>query len=261
MRSLAAATALLLVGAAAHAATVEAHYVARVAGLRVMTVDVQAAIGADTYRVAARARSSGLASLATRFDQTATAEGRFARDAVRPILFRAEGDWQGQHRRVELLLADNPPRVALDPPELPEREPVPPAMAQGGIDTLTALVVLSRQVAQRGAAGCDLDVTVFDGRRLNRFTLRPDSDGPVPGRADLAAVRCRVEGRQLAGFWRGWDRDQAARPQSGTVWIAAPLPDAPPMPVRLEMGIDWLGTLVLTLDHARPAPLGALAAR
>lgn len=260
MRSL-AATALLLIGTAAHAATVDAHYVARVAGFRVMTVDVHAAIGADTYRVAARARSAGLATLATRFDQTATAEGRFARDAVRPILFRAEGDWQGQHRRVELLLADTPPRVALDPPELPEREPVPPAMAQGGIDTLTALVVLSRQVAQRGAAGCDLDVTVFDGRRLNRFTLRPDGEGPPPGRPDLAAVRCRVEGRQLAGFWRGWDRGHAERPQTGMVWIAAPLPDVPPMPVRLEMDVDWLGALVVTLEHAKPAPLGALAAR
>lgn len=260
MRSL-AATALLLIGTAAHAATVDAHYVARVAGFRVMTLDVHAAIGADTYRVAARARSAGLATLATRFDQTATAEGRFARDAVRPILFRAEGDWQGQHRRVELLLADTPPRVALDPPELPEREPVPPAMAQGGIDTLTALVVLSRQVARRGAAGCDLDVAVFDGRRLNRFTLRPDGEGPPPGRPDLAAVRCRVEGRQLAGFWRGWDRGHAERPQTGMVWIAAPLPDVPPMPVRLEMDVDWLGTLVVTLEHAKPAPLGALAAR
>lgn len=259
MRPPTAAAALLLALAPAALATeaAEAHYVARVAGFRVMTIDVHAAIGPETYRITARARSAGLATLATRFDQTATAEGAVTDSEIRPFRFRAEGAWQGETRRVDLVLAETPPRIALDPPEVPEREPVPVTLAQGGVDTLTALLAVSRQVARRGAEGCDLEVTVFDGRRLKRITLAPAGEGSVPGQHGLTAVRCRVEGRQLAGFWRDWDRAEAERPQTGMVWIAAPFEGAPALPVRLEMGIDWLGTLVVTLTEARPPALPA----
>jgi hypothetical protein len=252
----AAAALLLALAQAAHATeAVEAHYIARVAGFRVMTIDVQATIQPDSYRITARARSAGLATLATRFDQTATSEGAVTDAGIRPFRFRAEGAWQGETRRVDLVLAETPPRIALDPPEVPEREPVPAALARGGVDTLTALLAVSRQVARHGARGCHLDVTVFDGRRLKKIALAPSGEGPVPGQPGLTAVRCRVEGRQLAGFWRDWDRAEAERPQTGMVWIAAPFEGAPAMPLRLEMGIDWLGTLVVTLSEARPPTL------
>ncbi len=254
MRPPTAAAALLLALAPATQAAeaVEAHYVARVAAFRVMTIDVHAAIGPETYRITARARSAGLATLATRFDQTATAEGAITDTGIRPFRFRAEGEWQGETRRVDLVLAETPPRIALDPPEVPEREPVPVTLARGGVDTLTALLAVSRQVSRHGVRGCDLDVTVFDGRRLKKITLAPAGEGSVPGHRGLTAVRCRVEGRQLAGFWRDWDRAEAERPQTGMVWIAAPFEGAPALPIRLEMGIDWLGTLVVTLAEARP---------
>jgi hypothetical protein len=249
----AAAALLLALAPAAHATeAVEAHYVARVAGLRVMTIDVHATIGPEAYRISARARSAGLATLATRFDQTATAEGAVTDAGIRPFRFRAEGAWQGETRRVDLVLAESPPRVALDPPEVPEREPVPPTLARGGVDTLTALLAVSRQVSRLGTRGCDLDVTVFDGRRLKRIILTPAGEGRVSGHPGVTAVRCHVEGRQLAGFWRNWDREEAERPQTGMVWIAAPFEGAPALPLRLEMGIDWLGTLVVTLDTAHP---------
>ena len=259
MRPPTAAAALLLALAPAALATeaVEARYVARVAGFRVMTIDVHAAIGPDTYRITARARSAGLATLATRFDHTATAEGAVTDAGIRPFRFRAEGKWQGETRRVDLALAETPPRIALDPPEVPEREPVPPTLAQGGVDTLTALLAVSRQVARLGARGCDLEVTVFDGRRLKKITLAPSGEGRVPGHPEVTAVRCHIEGRQLAGFWRDWDREEAERPQTGMVWIAAPFDGAPALPLRLEMGIDWLGTLVVTLTEAHPPALPA----
>jgi hypothetical protein len=249
----AAAALLLALAPAAHAAeAVEAHYVARVAGFRVMTIDVHATIQPETYRITARARSAGLATLAARFDQTAIAEGAVTDAGIRPLRFRSEGAWQGETRRVDLALAETPPRVTLDPPEVPEREPVPPALARGGVDTLTALLAVSRQVSRHGARGCDLDVTVFDGRRLKRITLSPAGEARVSGHPGVTAVRCHVEGRQLAGFWRNWDREEAERPQTGMVWIAAPFEGAPALPLRLEMGIDWLGTLVVTLNDARP---------
>ncbi|MFQ3622248.1 MAG: DUF3108 domain-containing protein [Acetobacteraceae bacterium] len=238
---------------AASAAAIDAHYTARVSGFRVMTIDVAAQLGHDSYEVRARARSSGLAVLSTRFDQTAVAEGRITPSAVLPRLFRAEGDWQGERRLVELSLTEPSPRVVLQPPEVAEREPVPLPMARGGVDTLTALVAVSRQVAERGPAGCATEVTIFDGRRLKRIAMTPAGIGPVPDRAGWTAVRCAVEGRQIGGFWRDWDRAEAERPQSGMVWIAPPFAGAPPIPLRLEMGIDWLGTLVVSLTRAAPA--------
>jgi hypothetical protein len=258
--ALAVALAVALAAPAHATEPVDAHYVARVAGFRVMTIDVSAAIGPDTYQITARARSAGLATLANRFDQTATAEGAVTPQGVRPFRFRAEGDWQGQRRRVELALAETPPRITLNPPEVPEREAVPPTLAMGGVDTLTALLTVSRRVARLGARGCDLDLTVFDGRRLKKIALTAAGEGSVPGRG-TPAMRCRLEGRQLAGFWRDWDRAQAKRPQTGMVWIAPPFEGAPAMPLRIEMGIDWLGTLVVALDAAGPARLQPTASR
>lgn len=218
-----------------------------------MTIDVAASLSHDGYRVRARARSSGIAVLGTRFDQTAIAEGRITPAAVLPRLFRAEGDWQGERRLVEIVLTEPSPRVVLQPQEVAEREPVPLPMARGGVDTMTALVAVSRQVAERGPGGCATELTIFDGRRLKRIAMSPAGTGPVPDRPGWTAVRCAVEGRQIAGFWRDWDRAEAERPQFGMVWIAPPFAGAPPIPVRLEMGIDWLGTLVVSLIRAAPA--------
>ncbi|MDW8443190.1 MAG: DUF3108 domain-containing protein [Acetobacteraceae bacterium] len=249
---LALAAAAVLLAAGPVSAAVEAQYTARVGGFRVMTIDVAAELRDDGYRVRARARSSGLAVLSTRFDQTATAEGRFTPAGLRPVLFRAEGEWQGERRLVEIVLTDRTPRIRLEPLEVPEREPVPANLAQGGIDTLTALVSIARSVAARGEAGCAMELTIFDGRRLKRIALAPAGTGPVPDRPGAEAVRCRLEGRQIAGFWRDWDRAEAEKPQFGSVWIAPPYAGAPAMPIRLEMGIDWLGTLVVSLTRAAP---------
>lgn len=253
MRMAVATAALLVAAMPAFGSAVEAQYTARVGAFRVMTIDVAAKLDEEIYRVRARARSSGLATLATRFDQTATAEGRFTPAGLRPVLFRAEGDWQGERRLVEIALTEPAPLIRLEPPEVPEREPVPPSLAQGSIDTLTALVSVARAVAARGEAGCAMTLTVFDGRRLKRIALAPAGTGPVPDRPGVEAVRCRLEGRQIAGFWRDWDRAEAEKPQFGSVWIAPPYAGAPAMPLRLEMGIDWLGTLVVSLTRAAPA--------
>ncbi|MCS6853298.1 MAG: DUF3108 domain-containing protein [Elioraea sp.] len=252
---MALAAAAVLLAAGPVSAAVEAQYTARVGGFRVMTIDVAAELRDDGYRVRARARSSGLAVLSTRFDQTATAEGRFTPAGLRPVLFRAEGEWQGQRRLVEIVLTDRTPRIRLEPLEVPEREPVPANLAQGGIDTLTALVSIARSVAARGEAGCAMELTIFDGRRLKRIALAPAGTGAVPDRPGAEAVRCRLEGRQIAGFWRDWDRAEAEKPQFGSVWIAPPYAGAPAMPIRLEMGIDWLGTLVVSLTRATPAAI------
>ncbi len=250
--ALVAAAALVLAAPPTFASAVEVQYTARVGGFRIMTIDVTADLRDEAYDVRARARSSGLAVLSTRFDQTATAKGRLTPSGPRPAIFRVEGHWQGDRRLVEILLGEPEPRILLEPPEVPEREPVPPGLAQGGIDTLTALVAVARSVAARGEAGCALTLTVFDGRRLKRIALSPAGTGPVPDRPEIEAVRCHLEGRQIAGFWRDWDRAEAEKAQFGAVWIAPPFPGAPAIPLRLEMGIDWLGTLVVSVTRAAP---------
>ncbi len=252
MRLALAAAAILLAAPPASAASVEAQYTARVGGFRVMTIDVMADLRDEAYRVRARARSSGLALLTTRFDQTAIAEGRLTPSGPRPVIFRAEGDWQGERRLVEITLTEAETRTRLEPPEVPEREPVPPGLAQGGIDTLTALVSVAHSVSARGQAGCAMTLTIFDGRRLKRIVLTPAGTGPVAERPGVEAVRCRLEGRQIGGFWRDWDRAEAEKTQFGAVWFAPPFDGAPVMPVRLEMGIDWLGTLVVSITRASP---------
>jgi hypothetical protein len=97
---------------------------------------------------------------------------------------------------------------------------------------------------------------VFDGRRLSEIaatdagqemlepTRRSSFSGP--------ATRCDFEGRLLAGFMLDDDRARAARPQTGSAWMARLLPNAPPLPVRMTFQTRWLGHVTMYLTSVTP---------
>lgn len=243
------------------AAVLEASYVVVAAGVTVMEIEVLLDLRRDGYHLRTALRTRGVASLLGRGEQATEAEGSFRGTEPLPARYRTEGVWRGQLRRVGL---DYPPGAAgpilrvLEPPEAPgEREPVAPELRRGTLDPLSALVKLSRAVAETGR--CDGAAAVFDGRRRSDAAVRTAGrDLLPPGRRggeawSGEALRCDLEWRQVAGFHTRQDQEERGRVNTGLAWIAPGWAGGPPVPVRAELPVRWLGTLHLNLVRAAPA--------
>lgn len=236
-----------LAGSAARAAEVPlfASYTAYFSGFRIATVDAALEIGAERYRLAATMRTTGLLALFLRGEQTVETQGAVRPGAglgVAPERHTTQGRWRDRLRRIALAWADGDPQVlALVPADAEEREPVPPELTRGTIDALTAIVGLMRQVAATGR--CEGEAALFDGRRRTDVAARTEGEetliGHTAGIFAGPALRCAIEGRQIAGFWAGQDRAEAARPRSAVAWLAAPGPGLPPIPVRIDAETGW----------------------
>jgi len=246
---------------------VQATYTAYWSGFSIATMDASIELGAEAYRVAATMRTTGLLAMFVRGEQVTTVEGRIQPAAtplaLQPQRFLMEGRWRDTLRRVSMTWTGQQPEIlALLPANQDEREPVPPELQRGTVDTLTALAALVRLAARENR--CDGAAQVFDGRRRSDFTAVTD------GRETLEAhrwsgfagpaLRCRFEGRQVAGFWREQDRAEASKPRGGTAWLASPRPGLPVIPVRIEADSAW-GTVYVHMTRAAPGVLELPAQR
>ena len=250
--------ALLLPGAAA-AQALRATYEVHAAGTVVMEMEARFELSPTAYRVETRLRTRGIAAFFAAGEQVTRVAGGFAGAAAQPSGYVSEGVWRGRPRRIVLDWQGGAPRVLdLVPPNEEEREPVPEELKRGTVDALSALAALSRQVARD--QGCGAATPVFDGRRRSDFTIgneRREMILPWRGAWQGEAVRCDFEGRQVAGFRRDGEGREAAAPQRGTAWIAAPYAGAPPVPVRVDIPTRWFGTATVVLLRAEAVERGA----
>jgi hypothetical protein len=197
------------------------------------------------YVVQAETRSSGVASLFSSFRQEVQAEGRWFGHAVQPLRFSSTGEWNGRQRRVEIGYRGAEPELRLlDPPYTEERLPVPQEQRRGAMDVIAALASMVRIAGATGR--CDGAVAVFDGRR--RFDWSSRTEAPAGfalagGQGHGPQLRCAFTTRLVAGFRHGDDPAVAGRPRSGIATLAVLRPGMPPLPVRIEMGSGFFGTL------------------
>ncbi|MBR0680262.1 DUF3108 domain-containing protein [Roseomonas eburnea] len=242
-----------LAAEAARAEPLEADYALSQAGLAVMDLRIVIDVSGSRYRLSTVARSRGIGRLFLPREQISEAEGGLAGREVVPVRYRAEGEWRGTPRRTVLEYLGRTPRLAvLEPPEGPDRIPVRPEEADGTMDTLSALLRLSRDAAATGR--CDLTGAVFDGRRRLEWSSRTLGTGapPVPGFSGQA-LRCALESRLVAGFRRGDDPASAGQPRQAEAWIAQFGADRPPMPLRVEFPSTFLGSFRMDLVRVGPS--------
>lgn len=225
----------------------EAVYAVSQAGITVMEVELTLDMSDEQYRLASVARARGIGRLFLPREQRAVAEGRLLGRDVQPARYLAEGEWRGTPRRTLLEFVGATPRpVVLDPPEGPDRIPVPPEAWEGTIDALSALVRLSRDAAATGR--CDLAGAVFDGRRKMEWSSRTIGTGAPPVRGIAGeALHCRLQSRLVGGFRRGDDLARVGQPREADAWIATLGPGQPPMPLRVEFPTTFLGAFRLDL--------------
>jgi hypothetical protein len=248
-----AALAATALAAPLRAAPVEAEYAVIQSGLTVMDIRITLDLAEGRYRIATVSRPRGLGRLFLPREAVAEAEGGLRGQEVRPALYRTASDWRGTPRRTLMEFVDRTPRLAvLEPPEGPDRIPVRPEEAEGALDSLSALVRLSRHAAATG--GCDLDGAVFDGRRRLAWSSRTLGTTRPPLRGfGGSALHCALESRLVGGFRRGDDPAQAGRPRQAEAWLAVTAAGLPPLPLRVEFPATFLGAFRLDLVRVGPS--------
>jgi len=248
--ALASSAALAAPPAALHLA-----YDTYATGLQVAEVQAAFALGPDAYQIQIAYHTTGLIGFFFRGHQRDSVDGVWQGDRPAPHEFEGTGVWRGHNRMTVIDYPDGEPTIRdLVPPNANERQPVPPALRAHSMDTLSALALLIRRVAD--TSHCDVAVHTFDGRRATEIaahtvgwemlgrTSRSIFSGP--------ALRCDFDGRMLAGFKLGDDRQADRKPLHGSAWFAAVVPGEPPLPVRMQFQTRWFGEATMYLTAIRP---------
>ncbi len=228
-------------GAAVPAVSVA--YVAYAAALPVLRLHASYAIG-PSYEVKLAFDTAGMFGLLLHAHVDSTATGRLEDARALPSRYYAVGNVRGRPHVTQIDYPDGQPRVVqLAPPVEEEREPVPVALQAGTVDNLSAMAELISSVARTGR--CDGSRRTFDGRRLSELSARTVGEETLAptGRSSFSgrALRCDLEGRQLAGFPKDADRAAAARPLRGSAWFASISPGTPAVPVRISFETRFFG--------------------
>jgi hypothetical protein len=224
-------------------------------GFAIMQMDVAVRIFPSSYSVAVNYRTVGLAHFLYPGQQHDQVSGTWVDDRASPQSFSGQGEWRGQPRRIEIAYRQGQPQVlALSPPDVGVREPVPVYLQRNTEDTLSALAQLLHHVGRTNT--CNTAARVFDGRRLSEIDASSAGMQSL-GRLDGAifsgtALRCDFVGRMLAGFELNRPHPTPGRPRQGSAWFASPQPGAPMLPVRMEFGTDWFGSVTMVMTGATP---------
>ncbi|MEJ1978973.1 MAG: DUF3108 domain-containing protein [Acetobacteraceae bacterium] len=244
--------AATLVTAPAQAPTTPARatYSAYAHGLNVMRLTTMLDMEPRNYRVEVAFQLTGLVGFLVHGDSKTVVDGVFQGDQAQPRELFSAGHLRGGTRVTQIDWQNgNPVVMQLVPPVEQERDPVPASEQAHTIDTLSAMVVLLHEVAERGQ--CDGARQTFDGRRLSEISahtvgpevLPPTSRSSFQG----VALRCDFDGRQLAGFLRDADQADLRRPQHGSAWFARVTPGGPPIPVRIVFQTRQFGATTMYL--------------
>lgn len=235
----------------------EMTYAGYVAGFNVMNARTGLELTTTGYQVGIAFRTAGMISVFFRGDNLSRVDGVWHGLSAAPRHYESGGTWRGDRRHTEIDYPDGQPHLmAMLPQVEPDRDPVPAAMQRNTIDVLSAVAMLVHSVAMTGR--CEGSATTFDGHRVSEVkattvgmeTLPPESRSSFSG----PALRCDLDGRQLAGFPKdaGPD-DMIHKPQHSTVWLASLQPGMPQVPVLLSIETRNVGHVTLYVTQGRSA--------
>lgn len=232
-------------------------YAGYVAGFNVMNARAGFRLSPDGYALGVSFQTAGMIGALFRGDNLSLAEGAWSGSRPMPRDYLSGGTWRGNPRHVEIAYPDGQPHVVtVVPPEDNEREPVPEAMQRGTVDTLSAVAELLHTVALTGR--CEGQARTFDGHRVTEVSahtvgievLPPESRSSFSG----PALRCDLEGRQLAGFPKDAGPDDMLRkPQHSSIWVASLRPGMPQVPVLMSFETRFFGHVRLYVTQSLPS--------
>jgi hypothetical protein len=224
--------------------------------MHVAEVDSGFSFGPWNYQMNLGYHTTGMVGFFFRGHQFDTVTGAWHGGHAAPQAFVGRGEWRGEQRLAEIDYLHGTPTIRqLVPPNVQEREPVPDSLQANSIDTLSALAELMHVVKTTGR--CETTVRTYDGRRAVEIEAHTVGDEILPStpRSSFAgrALRCDFSGRMLAGFKFDDDREHDSKPMHGSAWLAAIVPGAPPLPVRMAFETRWFGDATMYLTGIGPA--------
>lgn len=233
----------------------EMRYEGFVAGLHVTDMRVGAVLGPRGYKMGIDFHVVGLAGALMRAQNVSLTQGIWRGDRAVPLTYDSAGLFHGAPRKMQMEYPGGEPRIiaSILPTDDP-REPVPEALQHGSVDDLSAIAYLLKAVATTGR--CEGRVVVYDGLRASQITshtvgmemLAPESRSKFSG----PALRCDLEGRQIAGFPKDAGPDDMLRHvQHSSVWLASMLPGVLPVPVLMSIEVRFLGHMTIYVTQAR----------
>jgi len=248
------------------AAPVTASYRVYVGGIAVLDAAILLDLTDHAYRIDLTAQNGGFLAKILPWKTLSRSNGAIQMDRLIPARHSQSSVFREKPRSVALTYGADGGVVATvtPPPEEDDRAPVPEALRRATYDPLSAGLLLL--LATGRGETCARVVPVYDGRR--RYDMRFDNGGTrplAPSRYSIfsgPAQECRVSIMPIAGqakpssgpsFWRR-DDDSTPRPPGGPptdVWLAPILPDAPPLPVRLETDSAFGAVVIHLIGVAR----------
>lgn len=201
MKPLKIAAAVLALAAPLSASAVEVagpiaerlQYRAYIGGLPLGTLYVDIAMDDDGYAAKARFDMIALLRVILDTDAKASVQGRWQDGAPKPERFEYWVRDRKKRRNTEMRFNDagDPAEVVAEPPLRVKPYSMSIDQAAGAVDPATAAVMLA---APRENV-CELDMKVFDGAKLHRIALAPESKS-VKG----DVIRCTGRYERVAGF-------------------------------------------------------------
>lgn len=261
------AALVLLLAAPADAADARARitYDVYVGGVRMLEVQSNLALAAESYDVDLSAHVVGIAATFSDWRSNVRSMGALDGPKVRPAsntVQRINGD--SDKTTTITFLGGGRMDVVIVPSSKPKREQtIPPRQLVDALDPLSGVVSIL-QALRVGSAACSGRVPVFDGRRLYVADLA-DGGSVALAKTDLgiyggAAQRCTLTLTPAVGDLDFGDAKPSGRAtdymQGGggqvpgrrviDTWLASPGRGLPAVPVRIESESPW-GRVVVHL--------------
>jgi Protein of unknown function (DUF3108) len=235
--------------------SLHASYETYAAGLHVAEVDSGFSFGPWNYQMDLGYHTTGMVGLFFRGHQFDRVTGSWHDRRAAPSEFVGQGTWRGVDRLAVIEYRQGKPVISqLLPPNADEREPVPDALQEHSIDTLSALAELIHVVAETGR--CETTVRTYDGRRAVEIVAHTAGEEMLEknNRSSFSGktLRCDFSGRMLAGFKFDDDRARDSKPMHGSAWLAAVVAGEPPLPVRMAFETRWFGDAIMYLTKIGP---------
>lgn len=227
-------------------------------GIRIFTARTSVRVGEATYNHGVSVRTRGILRLFLKAHGQVQASGiRDERGYLQPVFFAARSQWNKKiyTRTVTFALDGAADKVLVRMPPDTDGvwDPVPEELMRGP-DPLSLLVAAADGLwgLAEGSADDNKDevtIRTFDGVRVMEYLVTcPDSEILKETRRSIfagPAIRCVVEGEQLAGFWRDLDEENTSREEEAedgaeidrrvTLWLAQDSRSSLYLPVRMEI--------------------------
>jgi hypothetical protein len=251
MFSLRFLTAAFLIVFPVQAKAMKLDYDIYAGGLFLVSGEMKLDLGRDRYSAGVEARGGRLVDLLSRWSYKASADGRVENGVqVSPEEFRS---FRSQRKRKRALNMDYDKTgnvsVTAEPPQSElSANAVAPEFRPNTLDPVSAMVGV---IATGNTSGCAGTFPVFDGRRRydvivtsnGTDTLQKSSRNLHAGEAE----KCTILLRPVAGFERDRDEEDFFRygvNRSATAWFARPLAGEPPVPVRIQVDLEWVSVVM-----------------